>query len=265
MLQNKIIANCFFEPSTRTRLSFEAAALRLGANVIGFADAGNTSQAKGESLQDTIKVISSYSDLLIIRHPKEGAARLAADVSDKPVINAGDASNQHPTQALIDLFTIYESQSKLEGINIAIIGDLKHGRAVHSLVQACALFDMRLFFVSPRELSLPEYLTDYIKNKMIKFSFHQNIEEVISRVDILYMTRIQRERFDGSANISSKEYILTPKMLANVKDNLKIMHPLPRVKEIDRDIDQMPYAYYFTQAENGLYVRQTLLSLILNG
>lgn len=265
ILKDKVIAHCFFEPSTRTRLSFESATLHLGGNVIGFSSDDALSIQKGESLHDTIKVISEYADLLIVRHPKEGAARLAADVSSKPVINAGDGANQHPTQALLDLFTIQECQQRLDGLAIALVGDLKYGRTIHSFAQACMLFNIRLFLVAPDSLALPESICDALKKAGVRFSFHQTIEEVIPKVDILYMTRIQQERFNQAEyqNIR-KQYILTTDMLAAARPNLKILHPLPRVNEIEVEVDKTPYAYYFEQAANGLYVRQALLALLLN-
>jgi aspartate carbamoyltransferase catalytic subunit len=265
LLQNKIIANCFFEPSTRTRLSFETAALRLGAQNIGFSDATNTSAKKGENLSDSIKVIADYADLIVLRHPQEGAARLAAEVSSKPVINAGDGANQHPTQALIDLFTIQECQKTLDNLNIALVGDLKYGRTIHSFIQACALFSVRLFLVAPEVLTLPTYLCDILKKHSVRFSFHQSIEEIVPKVDILYMTRIQQERFSNAEYQPLKnQFILTPDTLKKAKSNLKILHPLPRVNEITPDIDKTPYAHYFAQAANGVCVRQALLSLLLN-
>jgi aspartate carbamoyltransferase catalytic subunit len=265
VLQNKIIANCFFEPSTRTRLSFATAALRLGAQTIGFSDAENISTKKGESLHDSIKVITEYADLIVIRHPQEGAARLAAEVSDKPVINAGDGANQHPTQALVDLFTIQECQNTLDNLTIALVGDLKYGRTIHSFIQACALFPVRLFLVAPETLTLPAYLCDVLKKHSVRFSFHHSIEEIIPKVDILYMTRLQQERFSKSEyQLVKNQYILTPAMLKKAKNNLKILHPLPRVNEIAAEVDETPYAYYFTQAANGVCVRQALLSLLLN-
>lgn len=265
LLSDKIIAHCFFEPSTRTRLSFETATLRLGGQVIGFADAENLSVKKGETLYDTIKVIDEYADLIVIRHPQEGAARLAAEIATKPVINAGDAANQHPTQALVDLFTVQACQKELDGLNIALVGDLKYGRTIHSFAQICALFNIRLFLVSPEALALPEYICDELKKKSVKFSFHKTIEEIIDRIDILYMTRIQQERF-GSAEFQAikNQFVLTPKTLEPAKDNLKILHPLPRVNEIDITVDALPYAHYFQQAANGVCVRQALLTLLLN-
>lgn len=264
-LKSHLVAHCFFEPSTRTRLSFESATLRLGGNVIGFASEEGTSIKKGETLQDTIRVINDYADLIVIRHPKEGAARLAAEVAEKPVINAGDGANQHPTQALLDLFTIQECQQRLNGLSIALVGDLKYGRAIHSFAQACMLFDVRLFLVSPDALTLPESVCDELKKQGVRFSFHQSLEEIISKIDILYMTRIQQERFSAAEyQLIKYHYILTSTMLTKAKPNLKILHPLPRVNEIDVEVDKTPYAYYFTQAANGVYVRQALLTLILN-
>lgn len=265
LLNNKVIAHCFFEPSTRTRLSFETATLRLGGNVIGFSSDSSLSTKKGETLHDTMRVISDYADLIIIRHPKEGAARLAAEISPVPVINAGDGANQHPTQTLVDLFTIQECQKKLDGLAIALVGDLKYGRTIHSFVQACMFFDIRLFLVAPESLALPESLCDTLKKVGVRFSFHHSIEEVIPKVDILYMTRIQQERFNEAKSPQyDKQYILKPEMLAAAKKNLKVLHPLPRVNEIDMGVDATPHAYYFDQSANGIYIRQALLTLLLN-
>ncbi len=264
LLLGKILASCFFEPSTRTRLSFESAMLKLGGQVIGFSNADSTSVRKGETLSDTMRVIGGLADLIVIRHPLEGAAKLASQATTKPVINAGDGANQHPTQTLLDLFTIKECQGKLSGLNVAIVGDLKYGRTVHSLSYAAALFDMRLYFISPDELTLPDAILQELRKKRGKFSFHRSIEEVIGKVDILYMTRLQKERFDTSTYERVKEnYILEEALLQKAKKHLRILHPLPRVGEIDRAIDKTPHAYYFQQAENGLFVRQSLLYSIL--
>lgn len=265
LLQGTILASCFYEPSTRTRLSFETAALRLGANVIGFSDSTSTSAKKGESLQDAMKIIGKYADVIVLRHPQEGAARCASEATNRPIINAGDGANQHPTQTLLDLFTIKECQRKLNGIKIAIVGDLKYGRTVHSLALACGFFDMRLYLISPDQLTLPDAICQQMRKKGVKFSFHQSIEEVIDKVDILYMTRIQKERFDPETYERVKDlYILKESMLEAAKKNLRILHPLPRVNEIHSEVDKTPHAYYFEQAENGLYVRQALLSLVLD-
>jgi aspartate carbamoyltransferase catalytic subunit len=264
LLRGQILASCFFEPSTRTRLSFESAMLRLGGQVIGFSDAASTSIRKGESLYDSMKVTGSLADLIVIRHPMEGAARLASLATTKPVINAGDGANQHPTQTLLDLFTIKECQGKLEGLKVAIVGDLKYGRTVHSLASAAALFDMRLYFISPEELTLPETILKQLRKLRGKFSFHHNVEEVIDKIDILYMTRIQKERFDDATYEKVKEsYILKEAQLKKAKSHLRVLHPLPRVNEIEVAIDSTPHAYYFEQAENGLFVHEALLALIL--
>jgi aspartate carbamoyltransferase catalytic subunit len=264
VLQGRLMASCFYEASTRTRLSFEAAMKRLGGDVIGFSDSTNTSSTKGESLYDAMKVIGSYVDVIVLRHPADGAARLASTATTTPIINAGDGSNQHPTQTLLDLFTIKECQGKLQELSIAFVGDLKHGRTVHSLSLACALFDMRLFFVSPESLSLPEEINLALKKRGIKFSFHRTIEEVIGKTDILYMTRIQKERFDPAYYLHHKGvYILNESHLQNVKNNLRILHPLPRVDEIDRTLDTSRHVYYFEQAENGIYVREAILAQLV--
>lgn len=263
-LEGFVLASCFFDPSTRTRLSFESAMLRLGGQVIGFSDALSTSAKKGESLHDTMRVVGQYADVIVLRHPLDGAARCASEATLKPVINAGDGSNQHPTQTLLDLFSIKECQGKLKGLNIAFAGDLKHGRTVHSLSLACALFDTRLFFVSSEQLALPDEICHALRKRGVKFSFHRSIEEILGKVDILYMTRIQKERLDpGLHNGDDTLTSLKLPHLSKAKKNLKILHPLPRLNEIDIAIDKTPYAYYFEQAENGLYVRQALLSLIL--
>jgi len=264
-LTDKIIAHCFFEPSTRTRLSFEAAALRLGAQNIGFANKDVLSIQKGETLHDTMRMIDEYADLIVIRHPKEGAAALAAQIAKHPVINAGDGANQHPTQALIDLFTIQECQSRIDGLSMALVGDLKFARTIHSFTQLCSLYDVRLYFVSPSSLSLPDALCDDLKKRGLPFSFHHTLEEIIPKVDILYLTRIQQERFNvGDYEWVNSPFTLTTSLLQKAKSNLKILHPLPRVDEIAREVDHTPFAYYFEQASNGVCVRQALLHLILN-
>jgi len=268
LLKNKVVASCFFEPSTRTRLSFETAVERLGGSVIGFDNGGNTSLAKkGETLADSVQVISSYVDAFVMRHPQEGAARLASEFSNGvPVINGGDGANQHPTQTLLDLFSIYETQGHLDNINIAFVGDLKYGRTVHSLTQALAKFNnVRFFFIAPEVLAMPDYICQELAEQDIPFSIHSSIEEVVPELDILYMTRVQKERFDESeyAHIKSA-FILTADTLCHARENLKVLHPLPRVDEITIDVDKTPHAYYFQQAENGVYAREALLALVLN-
>ena len=265
LLKNRVIASCFFEASTRTRLSFETAVQRLGGSVIGFDSGGNTSLAqKGETLADSVKVISSYADAFFMRHPQEGAARLASEFSEIPVINGGDGANQHPTQTLLDLFTIYETQDTLDNLNIAFVGDLKYGRTVHSLAQALALFNCNFYFIAPDALAMPDYILEELDSKNINYSLHQSIEEVIDSLDVLYMTRVQKERFDETEYQHIKSaFLLDAQMLKNVRANLKILHPLPRVDEIHKDVDDTPYAYYFQQAQNGVYARQALLALLL--
>ncbi|MDA7747107.1 aspartate carbamoyltransferase [Psychromonas sp.] len=265
LLKNKVIASCFFEASTRTRLSFETAVQRLGGSVIGFDSGGNTSLAqKGETLADSVKVISSYADAFFMRHPQEGAARLASEFTSIPVINGGDGSNQHPTQTLLDLFTIYETQSRLDNLNIAFVGDLKYGRTVHSLAQALSLFNCNFYFISPEALAMPDYIIEELNERNITFTLHNSIEEVIDELDILYMTRVQKERFDETEYQHMKSaFLLNTDMLKSVRDNLKVLHPLPRIDEIDKDVDDTPYAYYFQQAQNGVFARQALLALLL--
>lgn len=268
LIKNKVVASCFFEPSTRTRLSFETAIQRIGGNVIGFDNAGNTSLAKkGETLADSVQVISTYVDAFVMRHPQEGAARLASEFSNGvPVINAGDGANQHPTQTLLDLYTISETQGRLDNLNVAFVGDLKYGRTVHSLTQALSKFNnIRFFFVAPEALAMPDYLCEELDEAGIEYSLHVDMESVIPELDILYMTRVQKERFDESeyAHIKSA-YILTASMLEDARENLKVLHPLPRVDEITTDVDKTPHACYFQQAENGVYARQALLALVLN-
>ncbi len=265
LLQGKTMASCFFEASTRTRLSFEAAMLKLGGGVFGFSDSKNTSAKKGESLHDAIKVIASYADVIVLRHPQEGAARLATEVSDKPIINGGDGSNRHPSQTLLDLYTIRECQGRLTDLNIAFVGDLKYGRTVHSLAQACATYNTNYFFVSPEMLMMPDNVCDTLTRHGANYTIHRDINEVLDKVDIIYMTRMQKERFDEAEfKHLMNQYSLTADMLQSAKPNMRIMHPLPRVDEIDVDVDATPHAYYFEQAENGLYVRQAMLSLMLN-
>tara|TARA_R110001583_G_scaffold76863_2_gene209888 strand:+ start:3460 stop:4395 length:936 start_codon:yes stop_codon:yes gene_type:complete len=265
LLENKVVASCFFEASTRTRLSFETAVQRLGGSIIGFDSGGNTSLAqKGETLADSVKVIASYADAFFMRHPQEGAARLASEFTSIPVINGGDGSNQHPTQTLLDLFTIYETQARLDNLNIAFVGDLKYGRTVHSLAQALSLFNCNFYFISPEALAMPEYIIEELNERNINFSLHSSIEDVVDELDILYMTRVQKERFDETEYQHMKSaFLLNANMLDNVRDNLKVLHPLPRIDEINKDVDDTPYAYYFQQAQNGVYARQALLALLL--
>jgi aspartate carbamoyltransferase catalytic subunit len=265
-LQGKVLASLFFESSTRTRLSFESAMHKLSGSVIGVSDAESTSVSKGETLHDSIKVISSYADVIVLRHPYEGAARLAAEASSIPVINAGDGANEHPSQTLLDLFSIQESQNTLEELKIAFVGDLKHSRTVHSLALAAAHYKIRMYFVSPESLMLPDQICHELRTRGIQYSFHLSLEELLPKLDVLYMTRIQKERFHDLRHYEETKdlYILRPSSLKKVKPNFKVMAPLPRVNEIDIGVDATPYAYYFQQAANGIFVRQALLSLLVH-
>ena len=266
LLKHKVIASCFFEASTRTRLSFETSMHRLGASVVGFSDSSNTSLGKkGETLADTARIISSYTDAIIQRHHKDGAARVLAEFSEVPVINAGDGTNQHPSQTLLDLVTIYETQGSLSGLKIAMCGDLKYGRTVHSLAQALKRWGCEFAFVSPPTLAMPDYITEELEEAGCAYQILPTLEDAVEWADILYMTRVQRERFDEQefAKIQGK-FNLDAAMLAKAKANLRILHPLPRVDEIHPDVDATPFAYYFQQAANGVYARQAILSLVLN-
>jgi aspartate carbamoyltransferase len=262
ILEGKIAATLFFEPSTRTRLSFETAVNRLGGRVIGFSDAATSSSVKGETLNDTIKMVSNYADIIIMRHHLEGAARYASEVSSIPIINAGDGSNQHPSQTMLDLYCIRKTQGRLDGIKIAMVGDLKYGRTVHSLLIALSQFSPTFYFVAPDELKMPEEYKLICEKMGIHYEECTDFDaDVINEVDILYMTRVQKERFTDVMEYEKVKnvYTLRNAMLENSKDNLRVLHPLPRVNEIDMDVDNNPKAYYFTQARNGLYVRQAMI------
>jgi len=266
ILSNHVIASLFFEPSTRTRLSFESAINQLGGRVIGFTDASSSSVKKGESLRDTIQTVSLYSDLIVMRHPLEGSARFASEINNTPIINAGDGANQHPTQCLLDMYSIKKTQGTLDNLDIAFVGDLKYGRTVHSLVIAMSMFkNTRFHLVSPFELKLPRSIKEFIINAGLTYKQYTDISEIVDDVDILYMTRIQRERFADPMEYErvKNAYILENSMLDNSKDNLRILHPLPRVNEINEDVDDNNKAYYFPQAQNGVFVRQALLATIL--
>lgn len=265
ILSDKVVATLFFEPSTRTRLSFESAANQLGARIIGFSDPGGTSVQKGESLHDTIVMVSSYADLIVMRNPKEGSSRYASEVSTVPVINAGDGANQHPTQCMLDLYSIRKTQGTLDNLSIAFVGDLKYGRTVHSLVQAMCNFNATFHLVSPNELKLPSSVKMSIKDAGLNYYQYTDIHSIIPFADIIYMTRVQRERFPDPLEYErvKDSCILSADMLENCKPNMRILHPLPRVNEITTDVDKTPYAYYFRQAQNGVYVRQALMAAIL--
>lgn len=264
-LAGKIVACLFFEPSTRTRLSFEAAVNRLGARVIGFPDNRNTSQSKGETLEDTIKIVSNYADMIIMRHPQTGAADIAASVASVPVVNAGDGINQHPSQTLLDLYAIKKTQGRLEDLNIDMVGDLKYGRAVHSLVDALMDFNPTFTFTSPDELLMPRKYIEMLDEKKINYKEVREIESGLNECDILYMTRVQRERFPEISEYDKVKdsYRLTASMLGSVKPSMKVLHPLPRVNEIATDVDDTQYAYYFQQAGGGMYIRMAIISYLL--
>lgn len=267
LLEGKVVASLFFEPSTRTRLSFETAINRLGGRIVGFSDSGSSSVSKGETLHDTIRMVSNYVDLIVMRHPLEGSARYAAEVADVPVINAGDGANQHPTQTLLDMYSILKTQGTLDNINIFMIGDLKYGRTVHSLLMALSEFEKPIFnFIAPEELSMPEEYKLFLKEKGIRFFEHTEISDNINHADIIYMTRVQKERFMDPIEYEKVKnvYILKNKMLNDTKPNMRILHPLPRINEIHPDVDKNEKAYYFTQAKNGVYTRQAIISHILN-
>jgi aspartate carbamoyltransferase catalytic subunit len=266
LLDGKVVATLFFEPSTRTRLSFETAVNRLGGRVIGFSDTNNTSISKGETLKDTIMMVANYADIIVMRHPLEGAARYASEVSRVPVINAGDGANQHPTQTLLDIYSIQKTQSTLDNLRIAMVGDLKYGRTVHSLIQAMSLFKTEFSFIAPEELKLPNEYKQLLREKNIPFKEYTELAENINDVDIIYMTRVQRERFlDPMEYEKVKQvYVLHNKMLDGTKANVRALHPLPRVNEISTDVDNNPKAYYFQQAENGVYARMAVICKLLN-
>ena len=262
--EGKILATLFFEPSTRTRLSFEAAIKRMGGRCIGFARPGTSSAKKGETLADTIRVAAGYADMIVLRHPQEGAARLASNFSNVPVINAGDGAGHHPTQTLLDLFTIREEKGNISDNHIGIAGDLKYGRTVHSLTKALSMFEAEMTFISPPSLRMPEEITNMLERKGIEFHEVDQIEETLEDIDLLYMTRIQRERFPSDEDYKevARSYHLEKEMLENSKDDLKVMHPLPRVDEIKSDVDETPKARYFQQAANGVPTRMALLKLL---
>ena len=266
LLKGRVVATLFFEPSTRTRLSFETAANRLGARVIGFTDAKVTSATKGETLKDTILMVGNYADAIVMRHYIEGAAQYASEVAPVPIVNAGDGAHMHPSQCLLDLYSIYKTQGTLENLNIYLVGDLKYGRTVHSLLMAMRHFNPTFHFVAPKELSMPNEYKLYCKEHGIKFQEHTAFnEKIIADADILYMTRVQKERFSDLMEYERVKniYILHNDMLASAKPNMKILHPLPRVNEIAYDVDTNPHAYYIQQAGNGLFARQAIFCDVL--
>ena len=261
LLKGKVVATLFFEPSTRTQLSFQTAANRLGARVIGFSDAKTSSTTKGETLKDTILMVSNYADVIAMRHYIEGAAQYASEVAPIPIVNAGDGAHEHPSQCLLDLYSIYKTQGTLDNLNIYLVGDLKYGRTVHSLITAMRHFNPTFHFVAPKELAMPNEYKLYCKEHNINFQEHTAFnEKVIADADIIYMTRVQKERFSDLMEYERVKnvYILKNDMLDNVKENMKILHPLPRVNEIAYDVDDNPHAYYIQQAQNGLYAREAI-------
>ncbi len=266
LLKGKVVATLFFEPSTRTRLSFETAANRLGARVIGFADPKVTSGTKGETLKDTILMVANYADVIVMRHYIEGAAQWASEVSPVPVVNAGDGAHQHPSQCMLDLYSIYKTQGRLDNLNIYLVGDLKYGRTVHSLIMAMRHFNPTFHFVAPRELAMPMEYKLYCREHGIRYEEHTDFnEDTIAEADILYMTRVQKERFSDLMEYERVKnvYILRREMLAKAKPSMKILHPLPRVNEISYDVDADPHAYYIQQAGNGLYAREAIFCDVL--
>jgi len=265
LLKGKVIATLFFEPSTRTRLSFESAINRLGGRTIGFSDSGTSSVTKGETLNDTIRVVSNYCGLIVMRHTLEGSARYASEISNVPIINAGDGANQHPTQTLLDLYSIQKTQKTLDNLKVFMVGDLKYGRTVHSLLMALSEFNTSFYFISPDELKIPDEYKMLLKNKGLAYSESRDLNDTIGEADIIYMTRVQKERFSDPIEYerTKNAYVLKNEMLRITKENMKILHPLPRVNEISTDVDANPKAYYFQQTENGVYVRQAIISLIL--
>ncbi|MEN8201450.1 MAG: aspartate carbamoyltransferase [Bacteroidota bacterium] len=265
ILSGHVISTLFFEPSTRTRLSFETAINGLGGRVIGFSDSGATSASKGETLHDTIKMVSNYADLIVMRHPLEGSARLASEVSSVPIVNAGDGANQHPTQTLLDMYSILKTQGTLENLKIFMVGDLKYGRTVHSLLQALSEFNATFYFISPDELKMPAAYKLHLDKMGLDYYEGKNLTEFLHEADIIYMTRVQQERFTDPIEYErvKNAYILRKSMLEGCKESMKVLHPLPRVNEIHTDVDESPHAYYFDQARNGVYVRMAIISSIL--
>ncbi len=265
LLEGKVISTLFFEPSTRTRLSFESAISRLGGKIIGFSDSSSSSVTKGETLYDTIRIVNNYCDLIVMRHPIEGSARLASEIADVPVINAGDGANQHPTQTMLDLYSIRKTQGTLENLNIFLVGDLKYGRTVHSLLMAMSRWNTTFNFISPDELRIPVEYKLYLDGLGLKYYEHFDFTDIINEADIIYMTRVQKERFTDPMEYEKVKnvYVLRDHMLKNTKENLKVLHPLPRVNEIHTDVDRNSKSYYFQQALNGVYTRQAIITRLM--
>ncbi len=265
LLFGRVVATLFFEPSTRTRLSFESAVTRLGGNIIGFSDSSSSSVTKGETLKDTILMVSNYSDLIVMRHPLEGSAKYASEVSSVPIINAGDGAHQHPTQTLLDMYSILKTQKTLENLKICMVGDLKYGRTVHSLLIAMSHFNPVYIFIAPEELRVPDEYKSLLDKKGLEYHEYKDLADNLNQADIVYMTRVQKERFSDPLEYEKVKniYILRNHMLADTKPNMRILHPLPRVNEINYDVDTNPKAYYFNQALNGVFTRMAIISKIL--
>jgi len=265
ILRDYVIATLFFEPSTRTRLSFETAVSRLGGKIVGFSDSSSTSTSKGETLRDSIRIVSNYSDLIVMRHPLEGTARLASEVASVPIVNAGDGANQHPTQTLLDMYSIWKTQGTLENLNLFLVGDLKYGRTVHSLLMAMSEFNTTFYFIAPDELRMPDEYKMYLESKGLNYVESKDFNKYLPEADIVYMTRVQQERFTDPIEYERVKnvYILQRSMMEGSRKNMKVLHPLPRVNEIALDVDDAPQAYYFQQALNGVYTRQAIISYIL--
>lgn len=268
LIKEKIIATLFFEPSTRTRLSFTSATFRIGGKILGFDSPNATSLKKGESLRDTIKMIEGYADAIIIRHTRDGAAKFAADISEIPIINAGDGANEHPSQTLLDLFTIQENQGKIDNITTAFVGDLKYGRTVHSLVNALSKFEnQKFYFVAPNEIQIPKEILNMLDEKNIEYKLVNDYKDILDKIDVFYMTRIQKERFENPALYEKMKgvYVISKdRILGKCKKDMIILHPLPRIDEIDIDLDDTKYAFYFKQAKNGVPVREAMIGVVLS-
>lgn len=265
LLDGKILANLFYEPSTRTSSSFQAAMLRLGGRSISINEVHYSSVTKGESLPDTVRTLESYCDLTVLRHPQAGAAETAARYARKPLINAGDGAGEHPTQALLDIYTIEDDLQRLDGLKVAMMGDLKYGRTVHSLTRLLSLYEIEFYFVSPEILSMPDYIVDEVRASGHPFVELREVDEIIEQIDVLYMTRVQKERFEDPTQYDqvAGEYVVDQALMSRAKQEMILMHPLPRVYEIAMEVDEDPRAAYFRQMENGMYIRMALLAAVL--
>jgi aspartate carbamoyltransferase catalytic subunit len=265
LLDGKILANLFYEPSTRTSSSFQAAMLRLGGRSISINEVHYSSVTKGESLPDTVRTLESYCDLTVLRHPQKGAAALAARYARKPLINAGDGTGEHPTQALLDIYTIEDDLHRLDGLKVAMMGDLKYGRTVHSLTRLLSLYNTQLYFVAPDLLRMPEEIVDEVRASGHPFAELRDVHDIIGDIDVLYMTRVQKERFEDPAQYEKLQniYVVDPELMSRAKSDMILMHPLPRVYEIAMEVDEDPRAAYFRQMENGMYIRMALLAAVL--